>query len=102
MKNYLKIASALVLMIVCTNQSVADIKAGDATVIQGNTTTVSIGAAYQVTLNQSTGISYTLTAGSSAITITSRTSKSCTRKGNTVGITRLNYHCSHCNGNSFF
>lgn len=102
MKNYLKIASALVLMIVCTNQSVADIKAGDATVIQGNTTTVSIGAAYQATLNQSTGISYTLTAGSSAITITSRTSKSCTRKGNTVGITRLNYHCSHCNGNSFF
>ena len=73
----------------------SQIKDGEATVIQGSTTTVSIGAAYQSTLNRATGINYTWTAGSSAISIQSKTNKTCTIKGNTPGTAKLNYHCSY-------
>lgn len=94
MKN-LKLFSVLLLTIISATQTFAQIKDGEATVTQGSTTTVSIGTAYQTTLNRATGISYTWTAGSSAITIQSRTNKSCTIKGNTPGTAKLNYHCSY-------
>lgn len=95
MKNLYKLVSALLLMIISANQAFAQIKDGEATVIQGSTTTVSIGAAYQSTLNRATGINYTWTAGSSAISIQSKTNKTCTIKGNTPGTAKLNYHCSY-------
>ena len=95
MKNFLKLFSALMLMIISANQAFAQIKDGEATVIQGSTVTVSIGSAYQSTLNKATGISYTWTASSSAISILSKTNKTCTIKGNTVGTAKLNYHCSY-------
>lgn len=83
------------LMVISASQAFAQIKDGEATVIQGSTTTVSIGAAYQSTLNRATGINYTWTAGSSAISIQSKTNKTCTIKGNTPGTAKLNYHCSY-------
>lgn len=95
MKNLYKFVSALLLMIISASQAFAQIKDGEATVIQGSTTTVSIGAAYQSTLNRATGINYTWSAGSSAISIQSKTNKTCTIKGNTPGIAKLNYHCSY-------
>lgn len=95
MKNLYKLVSVLMLMIISASQAFAHIKDGEATVIQGSTTTVSIGAAYQSTLNRATGINYTWTAGSSAISIQSKTNKTCTIKGNTPGTAKLNYHCSY-------
>lgn len=95
MKNFFKLFSVLMLMIISASQAFAQIKDGEATVIQGSTTTVSIGAAYQSTLNRATGINYTWTVGSSAISIQSKTNKTCTIKGNTPGTARLNYHCSY-------
>lgn len=82
-------------MVISASQAFAQIKDGEATVIQGSTTTVSIGASYQSTLNRATGINYTWTAGSSAISIQSKTNKTCTIKGNTPGTAKLNYHCSY-------
>lgn len=73
----------------------AQIKDGSATVKQGSTITVEIGAAYARTLKKATGISYYWRAGSSDITIMSRTNTSCTIKGNTVGKTVLYYECSY-------
>lgn len=95
MKNYLKLFYVIMLMIVSASQAFAQIKDGEATVVQGNTTTVSIGSAYQATLNRATGISYTWSAASSAISIQSKTNKTCTIKGNTPGTTKLNYQCSY-------
>lgn len=95
MKNLYKLVSVLMLMIISASQAFAQIKDGEATVIQGSTTTISIGAAYQSTLNRATGINYTWTAGSSAISIQSKTNKTCTIKGNTPGTAKLNYHCSY-------
>lgn len=95
MKNLYKLVSLLLLMIISASQAFAQIKDGEATVIQGSTTTVSIGAAYQSTLNRATSINYTWTAGSSAISIQSKTSKTCTITGNTPGSAKLNYHCSY-------
>lgn len=83
------------LMIISASQGFAQIKDGEATVIQGSTVSVSIGAPYQSTLDRATSINYTWTAGSSAISIRSKTNKTCTIKGNTVGTARLNYHCSY-------
>ncbi len=95
MKNYLKLFSVLMLLIMSANQAFAQIKDGEATVVQGSTTTVSIGSAYQSTLNRATSINYTWTASSSAITILSKTNKTCTIKGNAAGTAKLNYHCSY-------
>lgn len=95
MNNLYKLVTVLLLMIISASQAFAQIKDGEATVIQGSTTTVSIGASYQSTLNRATGINYTWTAGSSAISIQSKTNKTCTIKGNTPGTAKLNYHCSY-------
>lgn len=95
MRNYFRLFLLVMLMIISASQAFAQIKDGEATVIQGSTTTVSIGAAYQSTLNRATGINYTWTAGSSAISIQSKTNKTCTIKGNTPGTAKLNYHCSY-------
>lgn len=86
MKNLYKLVPVLVLMIISASQAFAQIKDGEATVVQGNTTTVSIGAAYQSTLNRATGINYTWSAGSSAISIQSKTNKTCTIKGTPPGL----------------
>ncbi len=95
MKNLYKLVSVLLLMIISASQAFAQIKDGEATVLQGSTTTVSIGSAYQTTLNRATSINYTWTASSSAITIQSKTNKTCTIKGNAAGTAKLNYHCSY-------
>lgn len=95
MKNLFKLFSVLMLLAIASSQASAQIKDGEATVIQGSTTTVSIGSAYQTTLNRATGISYTWTTGNSAISIQSKTNKTCTIKGNTLGTAKLNYHCSY-------
>ncbi|MDE7152869.1 MAG: Ig-like domain-containing protein [Muribaculaceae bacterium] len=97
MKSFYHFLPVMLLLILTafTETSTAQIKDGEATVIQGNTVTVSIGAAYQTTLNRATGINYSWTAGSSAISIQSKTNKACTIKGNTVGTAKLNYHCSY-------
>ncbi len=95
MNNLYKLILVLMLMIISASQAFAQIKDGEATVIQGSTTTVSIGSAYQSTLNRATGINYTWSAGSSAISIQSKTNKACTIKGNTPGTAKLNYHCSY-------
>lgn len=95
MKNLFKLFSVLMLLAISASQASAQIKDGEATVIQGSTTTISIGSAYQTTLNRATGISYTWTTGNSAISIQSKTNKTCTIKGNTPGTAKLNYHCSY-------
>lgn len=95
MKNFLNILSALLLLSFSASQASAQIKDGEATVMQGSTVTVSIGAAYQSTLSRATSISYTWTAGNTAISIQSKTNKTCTIKGNTPGTAKLNYHCSY-------
>lgn len=86
MKHLFKLFSGLMLVVISTSQAFAQIKDGEATVIQGSTTTVSIGAAYQSTLNRATGINYTWTAGSSAISIQSKTNKTCTIKGTPLAL----------------
>ncbi len=73
----------------------ADIKAGDATVTNGSTTTVTIASTYARTLAQSSSVYATWTASSSAISIQSRTNTSCTIKGNTTGKAKLTYKCSY-------
>lgn len=95
MRNYYRLFLLVMLMIISASQVFAQIKNGEATVIQGSTTTVAIGSAYQSTLNRATGINYTWTAGSSAISIQSRTNKTCTIKGNTPGTAKLYYKCSY-------
>lgn len=95
MRNYFRLFSLVMLMIISASQVFAQIKNGEATVVQGSATTVAIGSAYQSTLNRATGINYTWTAGSSAISIQSRTNKTCTIKGNTPGTAKLYYKCSY-------
>lgn len=95
MNNLLKILTLLLVAVYSATEASAQIKDGDATVVQGSTTTVSIGSAYQTTLNRATNINYTWTTNSSAITIQSKTNKTCTIKGNTVGTAKLTYHCSY-------
>lgn len=95
MKNVFKTLTLLLIAIFSATETSAQIKDGDATVAQGSTTTVSIGSAYQTTLNRATSINYTWTASNSAITIQSKTSKTCTIKGNTVGTAKLTYNCSY-------
>lgn len=73
----------------------ASIKAGDATVKVGSTTTISLATTYQTTLNRSTGISARWSTSSSNVTITSQTNKSCTIKGVTAGTAQVNYYCSY-------
>lgn len=74
----------------------AQAKDGEYTVTQGNTVTVSISSAYANTLKKATGISATWSAGSSAISIQSRTNSTCTIKGVSVASpARLNYYCSY-------
>lgn len=81
MKNLYKLFTVLLLMIISASQAFAQIKDGEATVNQGGSTTVSIGAAYQSTLNRATSINYTWTAGSSAISIQSKTNKTLYHQG---------------------
>lgn len=95
MKKLLKFFAVVVLMALSAYQASAQIKDGETTVTVGETTTVSIGLAYQSTLNRATGISYNWSASNSSISIQSRTSKNCTIKGNTPGTAKLNYHCSY-------
>ncbi len=95
MKIFLRLLPVLMMLILSANQTNAQIKDGEATVTQGSTTTVSIGAAYARTLAQATSVSASWTASSSAITIQSRTNTTCTIKGNTVGTAKLNYQCSY-------
>lgn len=95
MNNLLKTLTLLLFIVFSANVASAQIKDGEATVTQGSTVIVSIGSAYQSTLNRATSISYTWTAGSSAISIQSKTNKTCTIKGNTAGTAKLNYHCSY-------
>ncbi len=95
MKNLFKTLTFLFVVVFLTTEASAQIKDGEATVVQGSTTTVSIGSAYQSTLNLATSINYTWTASSSAITIQSKTNKTCTIKGNAAGTAKLNYHCSY-------
>lgn len=59
MKGLLRISSVLLLTILSAQFAFAQIKDGEAVVIQGRTTTVSIGPAYQSTLNRATSINYT-------------------------------------------
>lgn len=95
MKNFLKVLSVLMLLFMSANQVSAQIKDGEATVVQGSTTTVSIGAAYANTLASSTSVYATWTTSSSAISIQSRTNTYCTIKGNAVGKAKLYYKCSY-------
>lgn len=96
MKNLLKTLTLLLVAVFSATEAFAQTKDGEATVVQGSTTTVSISTAYQNTLNHyATSINYTWTASSSAITIQSKTKTSCTIKGNTPGTAKLNYHCSY-------
>lgn len=95
MKNLLRSLTLLLVVAFSATEASAQIKDGDASVLKGSTTTVSIGAAYQSTLNRATGINYTWSAGSSAISIQSKTNKTCTIKGNSVGTAKLNYKCSY-------
>ena len=95
MKNLFKTLTLFLIVVFSVTEASAQIKDGEATVIQGSTTIVSIGSAYQSTLNRATSINYTWTASSSAITIQSKTNKTCTIKGYAVGTARLNYHCSY-------
>lgn len=96
MKNLLKTLTLLLVAVFSATEAFAQAKDGEATVVQGSITTVSISTAYQNTLNHyATSINYTWTASSSAITIQSKTKTSCTIKGNTVGTAKLTYHCSY-------
>lgn len=96
MKYLLKTLTLLLVAVFSATEAFAQTKDGEATVVQGSTTTVSISTAYQNTLNHyATSINYTWTASSSAITIQSKTKTSCTIKGNTPGTAKLNYHCSY-------
>lgn len=96
MKYLLKTLTLLLVAVFSATEAFAQTKDGEATVVQGSTTTVSISTAYQNTLNHyATSINYTWTASSSAITIQSKTKTSCTIKGNTPGTAKLNYHCPY-------
>lgn len=96
MKNLLKTLTLLLVVVFSATEAFAQAKDGEATVVQGSTTTVSISTAYQNTLKYyATSINYTWTVSSSVITIQSKTKTSCTIKGNTVGTAKLNYHCSY-------
>ena len=95
MKRLLRIFSLWMAAMLSVSYASAQIKDGEATVTQGSTTTVAIGEAYQRTLRQATGVSYTWTTSGSAISIQSRTSTNCTIKGNTAGSAKLYYHCSY-------
>lgn len=96
MKNLLKTLTLFLVAVFPATEASAQFKDGEATVVQGSSTTVSIGTAYQTTLNYyASSVNYTWSTSSSAITIQSKTKTSCTIKSNTVGTTKLNYHCSY-------
>lgn len=95
MKNLLKICTALLLMVLSSGQALAQVKHDDETVTEGSTVTIALGEPYQRTLRMATGINYTWSTSSSAISIQSKTNKTCTIKGNTPGTARLDYYCSY-------
>lgn len=75
----------------------AQAKDGEYTVTQGNTVTVSISPAFAATLIRASSVSASWTAGSSAISIQSRTNSTCTIRGVSVTSSpvRLNFYCSY-------
>ncbi len=73
----------------------AAIKAGEASVKVGSTTTISLATTYQNTLRNSTGISARWSTSSSNVSITSQSNTSCTIKGVTAGSAQVNYYCSY-------
>lgn len=95
MKNLLKVFSVLMLITLSASQAFAQVKDGDETVTEGSTITIALGEPYQRTLRMATGINYTWSTSNSAISIQSKTNKTCTIKGITPGKARLNYYCSY-------
>lgn len=96
MKNIFTFIAATLAFVAGAAEANAQALDGTYTVVQGNTITVQIGAAYQSTLKRATNISYTWTAANSSIAIQSKTSTTCTIKGVTpTSNVRLNYQCSY-------
>jgi len=96
MKKLFTIFSVFLLAFVAIPEANAQSLDGTYTVIQGNTVTVQIGAAYQSTLKRATNVSYNWSVANSSIAIQSKTSTTCTIKGVTpTEKVRLNYQCSY-------
>lgn len=86
----------LIAFIISIAQSAeAQIKHGDETVYVGESTTISLGSAYQSTLARATGISYRWSS-SSAISVTSSTKNYATIKGLSATTSgKVYYYCSY-------
>jgi len=82
------------IMTICLDASAA-IKAGEATVNVGSTSTISLATTYQTTLRSSTIQTYRWSTTSANVSITSQSAYSCTIKGLSVGTAQVNYYCSY-------
>lgn len=86
--------SITLLFLACIKTS-ASIKAGEATVNMGSTTTISLASTYQSTLRYSTISTYRWSTTSPNISITSQSAYSCTIKGVSSGTAQVDYFCSY-------
>lgn len=92
-KTTILLLSAFMLTHVCAYAQ--DIKAGEAAVDLGSTTSISLAATYERTLRNATGVSARWSSSNSNITITSQTKYDCIIKGVTPGTARVNFNCSY-------
>ncbi len=83
------------IMFSVTQGVIAQLKHGDAKILIGETTSVTIANAYQRTLNQSTGVTYNWTC-SSQLSITTYNRNTATIKGKTATTSgKVYFHCSY-------
>lgn len=91
--------NALLLVLFALLQCIpafSSIKAGDATVNVGATTTINLSSVYVSTLSQATGISYEWKSTSSAVSVIGSTRTSATIKGLSATTNgRVNFFCSY-------
>ncbi|MBR1466734.1 MAG: Ig-like domain-containing protein [Bacteroidaceae bacterium] len=84
-----------VLSSVC-QLSFASAKDGEATVYEGESTTISISSGYWSTLARATGINYRWYSADSDVSVTSSSKTSCTIRGNRATTSgRVYYYCSY-------
>lgn len=86
---------AFVLLICPFISALGQSKAGEATVKEGNTTTISLATTYQNSLRQSKNISFLWSTSNSNAVITSQTMYSAIVKGVTAGTVKVYYKCSY-------
>lgn len=93
---YLKLIILSSIILLSSKIAHSSLLAGSYSVYEGETTTITIPTSFINTLNMSTVIGYYWTAGSSDISIISKSTTQCTIRGQRItDNARLNYKCSY-------